>query len=326
MALAHSDGPFVPIEILHMNEIFDDIIELPDPESTRQFDELVGIDDAKVRLVKEGRLLIKPKLLDDWSRKHHGSVVPAVEQFHRRPPLVMFSGDVGTGKTTLALSFGDPIARKEKISVRVFRLSLITRGSGAVGEMTKLITRAFQEVGDLARENLKTVDKPTSVNILVIDEADALAQSREFDQMHHEDRAGVNALIRGIDRLTTSRLPIIVVMCTNRIDAIDPAVLRRAAAHFTFGRPNSEQRRSIIKTSFENLFTDEELINIAQLTGPRDGNEFGYTYSDLTQRLIPAILIEAFPDFPITFNLAVSIVNKIEPTKPFNNFQRVEDS
>ncbi len=309
-----------------MNEIFDDVIELPDPDSSRQFDELVGIDNAKVRLVKEGRLLIKPKLLDDWSRKHHGSVITAVEQFHQRPPLVMFSGDVGTGKTTLALSFGDPIARKERISVRVFRLSLITRGSGAVGEMTKLITRAFQEVEDLARKNLKTSDKPTSANILLIDEADALAQSREFDQMHHEDRAGVNALIRGIDRLTNTRLPIIVVMCTNRIDAIDPAVLRRAAAHFTFERPNFEQRQNMIKTAFGKLFTDEEFKNLAQLTGPRDGNEFGYTYSDLTQRLIPAILIEAFPEFPITFDLAVSIANKIEPTKPFNNFQRVEGS
>ena len=36
-----------------MNEIFDDVIELPDPDSSRQFDELVGIDNAKVRLVKE---------------------------------------------------------------------------------------------------------------------------------------------------------------------------------------------------------------------------------------------------------------------------------
>lgn len=309
-----------------MNEVFDDVIELPDPESSRQFGELVGIDDAKLRLVKEGSLLIKPKLLDDWSRKHHGSMIPAVEQFHHRPPLVMFSGDVGTGKTTLALSFGDPIARKEKISVRVFRLSLITRGSGAVGEMTKLITRAFQEVEDLARKNLKTSGEPTSASVLVIDEADALAQSREFDQMHHEDRAGVNALIRGIDRLTTSRLPIIVVMCTNRIDAIDPAVLRRAAVHFTFERPNFEQRQNMIKTAFGKIFNDEEFKKLAQLTGPRDGNEFGYTYSDFTQRLIPAILIEAFPDFPITFDLTCSITKKIEPTKPFNSFQRVGGS
>jgi hypothetical protein len=30
-----------------------------------------------------------------------------------------------------------------------------------------------------------------------VDEGDALAQSRDLAQMHHEDRAGVNALIRG---------------------------------------------------------------------------------------------------------------------------------
>ena len=31
--------------------------------------------------------------------------------------------------------------------------------------------------------------------ILLVDEADALAQSREAAQMHHEDRAGVNAFL-----------------------------------------------------------------------------------------------------------------------------------
>ena len=42
-----------------------------------------------------------------------------------------------------------------------------------------------------------------------------MAQSRELGQMHHEDRAGVNALIRGVDYL---------VMCTNRLEALDHAV------------------------------------------------------------------------------------------------------
>ena len=74
--------------------------------------------------------------------------------------------------------------------------------------------------------------------VLVIDEADALAQSREMAQMHHEDRAGVNALIRGIDELAGRRLPIAVVLCTNRPDAIDPAVRRRAAEIFRFERPD----------------------------------------------------------------------------------------
>ena len=40
--------------------------------------------------------------------------------------------------------------------------------------------------------------KPELAAILLIDEADALAQSPAQSQMHHEDRAGVNALVRKI--------------------------------------------------------------------------------------------------------------------------------
>lgn len=67
--------------------------------------------------------------------------------------------------------------------------------------------------------------------LLLIDEADALAQSRENAQMHHEDRAGVNAFICGI---ANQKLPAAVLMCTNRLKALDPAVQRRAAEVLTF--------------------------------------------------------------------------------------------
>ncbi|MDA2915771.1 ATP-binding protein [Nitrospinae bacterium AH_259_B05_G02_I21] len=301
-----------------MIDVFDEVFELPDPDKSRQFKELVGLDEVKDRLIKEGRLLLNPKLLDEWSTKHHGKVLSAVAKFHERPPLIVFSGDVGTGKTTLADSFGDPIARSEEISVRVFRLSLLTRGKGAVGEMTQLITRAFEEVLQLAREGKASGSRPTSAVILVIDEADALAQSRDLDQMHHEDRAGVNALIRGIDRLTTAELPVIIVLCTNRNEAIDPAVLRRAAAHFTFERPNAEQREYVLSAGLDGVFNGDEIRRLAEITGPNKTRNYGYTYSDLTQRLIPTVMLEAFPDRAITFDLAVSVAEKIKPTKPFN--------
>jgi AAA+ superfamily predicted ATPase len=304
-----------------MSEIFDDVFNLPDPEKARHFQELVGLEEVKERLIKESRLLLNPQLLDDWSTKHHGTVIPAVTHFHNRPPLIVFSGDVGTGKTVLANSFGDPIARAENITVQVLRLSLITRGSGAVGEMTRLITRAFQEVEEFARKGINTKGKPRSACILVIDEADALAQSREFDQMHHEDRAGVNALIRGIDRFTTAPLPVIIVMCTNRADAIDPAVLRRAAANFTFKRPNEAQRAHVLKTTFADIFSGDDLKEIVKLTGPDDSRDYGYSYSDLTQRFIPALLMNAFPDGPITIELAVEVAQAVKPTRPFTSME-----
>ncbi len=83
--------------------------------------------------------------------------------------------------------------------------------------------------------------------------ADALAQARELEQMHHEVSAGVNALIRGVDRLARTRRPGLTVMCTNRVSAIDPAIQRRAAAVLTFSRPNDAQRRSLLSDAFGDI-------------------------------------------------------------------------
>ena len=50
---------------------FDEVIELPDPDVQRQFQDLVGLDDVKELLLKEGRLLLNPALLEEWSQKQH---------------------------------------------------------------------------------------------------------------------------------------------------------------------------------------------------------------------------------------------------------------
>jgi len=203
--------------------------------------------------------------------------------------------------------------------VRVAKLSLKARGSGAVGEMTKLITRAFEDIEQLAHKEHQTDKKVRSAAILIIDEADALAQSREFDQMHHEDRAGVNALIRGIDKVASKHLPILVVICTNRVEAIDPAVMRRASIQFSFERPNAEQRFEALQTAFDGVFDQNGLKKLAELTGPNEERQYGYTYSDLTQRLIPSVILKAFPDGPITFENAKKLSQDILPTRPFNH-------
>ena len=123
--------------------------------------------------------------------------------------------------------------------------------------------------------------------ILLVDEADALAASRETPEMHHEEVSAVNAFIRGIDRLANRRMPAAVIMCTNRYDAIDPAVTRRAAEILVFGRPDEETRRSLLSPKLCVLgFDDAEIDAIVVATGERNGRA-GFTFSDLTQRLIP---------------------------------------
>lgn len=300
------------------DELFDEIREMPDGNADREFEKLVGLDRLKNILLKEASLILVPELLEQWSSEKHGIVLPCVEQFHNRPPLMVFSGDVGTGKTTLADSLGSPIAREEHIKVTHIRLSLTTRGEGAVGQMTHLISRAFDEVVKLAKKGTKSDGKPTSAVVFVIDEADALAESRDTEQMHHEDRAGVDAMISGIDRITREHLPVLMILCTNRSRSLDPAVLRRAAIHHEFMRPDAEQREALFRRAFDRVFDDEQYRELSRRTGSDAGDrDYGHSFSDITQRLIPNILLDAFPNRPVSFDLALSTLDRTEPTRPF---------
>lgn len=126
----------------------------------------------------------------------------------------------------------------------VWSLSLSTRGQGRVGEMTQLLSAAFDHTFDAAKTLKSESGRARGAVIMLVDEADALTQSRESAQMHHEDRAGVNAFIRGVDRLANAKLPAAVIMCTNRLNALDPAVRRRAADVLEFDRPGDDQRHT----------------------------------------------------------------------------------
>ncbi|WP_280331290.1 ATP-binding protein [Nocardia wallacei] len=294
------------------HDLFEEDLDLPNPTAQRRYNGLVGLDHIKERLAKEAELILQPGLLENWSHRVHGDVIPAVRLLANRPPLIVFAGDVGTGKTTLAETFADAIARRHDIGVRVKRLSLRARGSGAVGEMTRLISAAFDIVIQEARDS--GVRRPT---ILVIDEADAVAQSREASQMHHEDRAGVNALIRGISQIATESLGVLVIMCTNRIGALDPAIRRRAAAEFDFARPDDNQRAAVLSSIFDGIsLTQHELHDLVKLTG-QNGRGYGYTYSDLVDRILAASCLAAYPDQPITADLIAEQIRIHPPTPPF---------
>ena len=136
--------------------------------------------------------------------------------------------------------------------------------------------------------------------------------------MHHEDRAGVNSLIRGLDRITESGLPILVVLSTNRLDAIDPAVRRRATDTFIFVRPDEDQTKGILSEVFgEAGFSSAQCIEIAAAMGKKRDRKYGYTYSDIYQRYFPAFLLDAFPDRPVSFSRALHLAQEIQPTPPF---------
>ena len=307
-------------ETKNVSSLFENSTILPNSDSKERLQKLVGMDDKINRLKNMISVLINPQGLLHWMGKHHPNSSNLIDTVLRRPPLVILAGDVGSGKTELAETIGDAVARQENIDITLLPLSLSSRGQGRVGEMTQLVSSAFEQAFSQASKFKSSSGAARGGVILLVDEADALAQSRESEQMHHEDRAGVNAFIRGIDRLANGKLPVAVIMCTNRLNALDPAVRRRSADILIFNRPDDMQRMEILSRCFKDIgFTSLELKALVDATGLTTTRKYGFTYSDLTQRLLPTVILDAYPNRPMTASRAIEIARSILPTPPFND-------
>lgn len=287
----------------------------PDENARVWYERLVGLDRQKNDLLVKLEMLLYPEKVEAWSRKHHGNRVLQICELERNlVPLILFEGDVGTGKTALAETIGDALARKAggKGHVHLLKINTQIRGTGLVGEMSDLITQAFVHAEARAR-SLK--GEPL---LLLMDEADALATSRDTQQMHHEDKAGLNTLLQRLNNLRLTRLPLAVIFITNRPDALDPAIRRRASLNLSFLRPNDEVRAEIIKTSLPELsLKPAEVAELVRLTGEQEPKNRGvpFTSSDITDRLLTAALREAYThDRRLRYEDIVGQARTIEPS------------
>ncbi len=267
-------------------------IRYPNERMEAVFDSLVGLDAIKVDLVRKLNLLLKPGYLVDWLENNYPYKQPQtlLQIIRDRYPLFILEGEVGSGKTALARSVGSRVASRIKSDIILFVVNAQVRGGGHVGEVTQNISRAFDE----AERRHEREQVPV---IVLIDEADSLAQSRGNAQTHHEDDAGVNTLIQRIDRLRGK--PVAVIFATNLAQSLDSAILRRASATYHFERPSAEQRAEIFRRILTHTSIAEDTIaQLVDLTEPRTMPGFGsqhhrYTYSDLSQRLLPRAIEEA---------------------------------
>jgi AAA+ superfamily predicted ATPase len=290
----------------------------PDGAAKVWYERLVGLDSHKERLLVELEMLLFPERLQDWSKKHHsGKVLRLCDLYKNRVPLILLEGDVGTGKTALAETVGDALARRlgGKTRVHLLKLNTQVRGSGLVGEMSDLIAQAFAQAQGRAQA---LGGEPV---LLLIDEADALATSRDTQQMHHEDKAGLNTVLQRLDNLRLTQLPIAALFITNRPEALDPAVRRRAALDLRFERPDDRVRAEIIKSSVPELsLSNGQIDELVRLTGAGDpkNSGTGFTASDLTDRLLPSALRAAYTaNRPLGAEDLTEQARLIEATPPF---------
>ena len=191
----------------------------------------------------------------------------------RIPKGVLLVGPPGTGKTLLAKAVAG------ESGVPFFSIS----GSDFV-EM-------FVGVGASRVRDLFEEAKKNAPCIVFIDEIDAVARQRGtgLGGGHDEREQTLNQLLVEMDGFGVNE-GIIVMAATNRVDILDPAILRpgRFDRKITVGRPDVKGREEILKVHANDkpLGDNVDLARVAQTTA-------GFTGADLENLLNEAAILAA---------------------------------
>ena len=194
----------------------------------------------------------------------------------RIPKGVLLEGPPGTGKTLLAKAIAG------EAGVPFFTVS----GSDFM-EM-------FVGVGASRVRDLFEDAKKNAPCIVFIDEIDAVARKRGTGMGggHDEREQTLNQLLVEMDGFTANT-GIIVLAATNRVDILDPAILRpgRFDRKIAVNRPDVGGRLEILKVHAKNrpLGDDVDLNQVAQTT-------VGFTGADLENLLNESSIIAAMDD------------------------------
>lgn len=218
-----------------------ELIEKPN----EKYSDIGGLEDQIQELKETVELpLLKPELF---------------EKIGIDPPKgVLLHGPPGTGKTLLAKAVAN---ETQAAFIRLIGSELVQK---FIGEGARLV----REIFEFAREN--------APSILFIDELDAIG-SRRLDLATSGDREVQRTLMQLLSELDgfNPRGDVKVVAATNRIDILDPAMLRpgRFDRIIEIPMPNGESRTEIFKihSSGMNLKGDIDIDYLVQMTEGSSG-------------------------------------------------------
>ncbi len=233
------------------------------PELT--FADVGGLDETKARL----------REAIEWPLSYD----PLFKAAATDPPTgVLLYGPPGTGKTLLA----EAIAGETGVNfISVAGPEILDR---YVGESERAIRKLFERARQAAPA------------IVFLDEIDAIASTR--GEGHEVTERVVSQLLTELDR-AADHPKLVVLSATNRMESLDPALLRpgRLEQHIEVPNPDADARREIlaVHTRETPLGDDVDLAMLATETGDYSGAELESLVREASMRAIREIADEIEP-------------------------------
>ena len=219
--------------------------------------DVAGCDEAKLELTESIEFLRSP---DRFQRL--GA---------RIPRGVLLYGPPGTGKTMLARA----VAAEADVAF------IAASGAEFIEKYVGVGSRRVRELFSEARQHGRAV--------VFIDEFDALGKARGGANSHEEREQTLNQLLVELDGFTPSD-GVVVIAATNRLDVLDPAVLRpgRFNRKIHVGLPDVAGRREILDVHARGkpLGDDVDLDEVARKT-------YGFSGAQLADLLNEGAILAA---------------------------------
>lgn len=225
------------------------------------------------------------KLISFYKNRDH------FKKWNIEPPRwVLLYGPPGTGKTLTAKIIAN------EIGINFYTLS-------SVDILTKWIWESARNLKDF----FKNIQTP---GIVFMDEIDALAPNRDGNKSgrepHEEEIQTINALLQEIDGFWDKK-DILFIGATNRVDAIDPALLRSGRLDYKIfvDYPDFEARKEIWgiylkkakqKTNYDFLDEHVDLDILAKKTDKFTGSDI----AEIVRRLLSDYAIGSLVSSKVT--------------------------
>ncbi len=221
-----------------------------------RFEDVIGQEAAKRKVKIVEKFLADPEKFGRWAPKN-----------------ILFYGVSGTGKTMIA----------KALSAETGVPMLAVKSTSLIGEFVGEGARQIHSLYEKAAENAPC--------IIFIDELDAIALDRRYQDLRGDVSEIVNSLLTEMDGIS-NRKGICTIAATNQIEVLDASVRSRFEEEIEFKLPTLEERLTLLEKNAATLPLEMENVNLRAVALLTEG----FSGRDLVEKVLKAALHHAIID------------------------------